>query len=518
MSSDLWTAFAGQSKDLSHNPWAESSEDVPAQPMRSHHSSELHASIPKSFHRRNSAASNEPQGTQDLEQRYESLTLDDQWRTAHSQQQHIWRERGFESSSSDTPHPSAHGITPSGQAIVQDQFQLRREEDDFREFEEPEAPPSSTDLRARPSTKPTTLPHNSDEPVSVARQEQSKHTTSIGLEHDPWADVEFQAKQRLPGFVVQADKPDLAVEREQPVPTKEPQYQTQTIETSSDADEWGEFSPDPKDLPQFTATRNPSQQELGSKSSANQAAVHSRSRSEPSITPPSAPFCSKPISSRLYSATPPTNVPPPSILISLVSNLVQKLPAQVTKVMAQTTPAKQTPKALEKALRRCLASLRVAARILAGRKLRWKRDTHLAQSMRIGPAAAGKAGGMKLTGVDKAETQREDREAAELVRVWKQHVGSIRAALASVNGVVDGQPLTLPDISEHMLVRTAKAAQGGIAAPKSCFLCGIKRDERVASIDTDVLDSFGEWWAEHWGHLECGAFWEDHEQFLQSRG
>ncbi|KAL9119369.1 MAG: hypothetical protein Q9187_004080 [Circinaria calcarea] len=115
---------------------------------------------------------------------------------------------------------------------------------------------------------------------------------------------------------------------------------------------------------------------------------------------------------------------------------------------------------LEKALRGCIASLRVSARILAGRKVRWKRDSHLSQSMKIGPAQAGKKGGMKLTGVDKAETQREDQEVAEFVRTWKHRLGSIRAALATVNGQVSGSPLVLPEISERMVIHVAKASEG----------------------------------------------------------
>jgi hypothetical protein len=43
------------------------------------------------------------------------------------------------------------------------------------------------------------------------------------------------------------------------------------------------------------------------------------------------------------------------------------------------------------------------------------------------------------------------------------------------------------------------------------------RDERVANVDAHVEDSFGEWWTEHWGHLECRLFWEENQASLAQR-
>lgn len=144
----------------------------------------------------------------------------------------------------------------------------------------------------------------------------------------------------------------------------------------------------------------------------------------------------------------------------------------------------------------------VGARIISGRKLRWKRDTLLSQAMKIGPAAAGGKGGMKLTGVDKAEITREDREVAEFVRIWKEQVGRLRSAIAAANSSLhDYQAhLVVPEINETMPIKTAIMAEGALQAPKSCSLCGLKRDERIQKVDTQVEDSFGEWWVEHWGH------------------
>ncbi|UKZ80681.1 hypothetical protein TrVFT333_008444 [Trichoderma virens FT-333] len=134
-----------------------------------------------------------------------------------------------------------------------------------------------------------------------------------------------------------------------------------------------------------------------------------------------------------------------------------------------------------------------AARVIAGRKHRWHRDKILAKSMSI--SAAGSKG-MKLAGVDKTQSAREDREAADVVAVWREHVGRVRSAVAAAN--TEGKlNLKVPELSENMLVQTAKMVPAG---PKPCIICGLKREERVSKVDYDVEDSFGEWWVEHWGH------------------
>ena len=247
----------------------------------------------------------------------------------------------------------------------------------------------------------------------------------------------------------------------------------------------------------------------------------STSHSPPQLVPPAK---DKEISKksqvskdRTESSTPPSNVPPPSILITHMSTLIQKLPSQVEAALLRSSESQISQEALDKGLRGCIASLRVSARILAGRKVRWKRDSHLSQSMKIGPAQASKKGGMKLTGVDKAETQREDREVTEFIRIWKQRLGSIRAALATVNAQISGSPLVLPNISERMIILIAKATEGSINSSKACALCGLKREERIAKVDIDIWDGFEEWWSDFWGHTECRSFWEEHERFLQQR-
>ena len=212
---------------------------------------------------------------------------------------------------------------------------------------------------------------------------------------------------------------------------------------------------------------------------------------------------------------PPSNIPPPSILLPVTATVLRSLTTNL-KTISSHQPLDQ-PSILSH-LRASLSTIRAAARILAGRRLRWKRDILLSQSMKIGPAHSGKAGGMKLAGVDKAESRREDQEAAETLQVWKQQAGPLRSMIATLNGQIkEFERFKIPEIAENMFIRQGKPSEGMVIAPKCCFLCGIKRNERVAKVDVDVEDSFGEWWAEHWGHVDCVTFWEEHKESLRQR-
>ena len=217
---------------------------------------------------------------------------------------------------------------------------------------------------------------------------------------------------------------------------------------------------------------------------------------------------------------PPSNIPPPSVLLPLVATLFQSMSTNVRKIAtfqpASPHPYEPLDQSRIQPIQEVLSHARAGARILAGRKLRWKRDNILSQSMKIGPAS-GKTSGMKLAGVDKAETRREDQEAAEALRAWKQQVGALRSTISMINVHLPEGGLSMPDISEAMPIRASKASEGAVTAPKCCFLCGTKRDERIAKVDVDVEDSFGEWWREHWGHVDCVAFWSNHKASLRQR-
>lgn len=218
---------------------------------------------------------------------------------------------------------------------------------------------------------------------------------------------------------------------------------------------------------------------------------------------------------------PPSNIPPPSVLLTLFPSLFLSLPNEIKSLFLDSEDSPKSRSYIDHArmsgMKMCLSVITVAARIIGGRALRWKRDTHLSQSMRIGPAHAGKVGGMKLAGLDKTEMLRENREVLEVVRVWRQQVGKVRSALTSANSQLGGSAFKVPALSENPPVRTAKVDDGAINALNSCVLCGLKREERLDKIDIDVEDSFGEWWTDHWGHAECRIFWEEHKASLLKR-
>lgn len=241
-------------------------------------------------------------------------------------------------------------------------------------------------------------------------------------------------------------------------------------------------------------------------------------------------------SKNLSAASPPTNIPPPALLFTLFAPIFNVAQERLFGPLSRHGNASPTRAAIlyHSATRNFLASLSVIGTVLghtiAGRKLRWKRDTILNQSMRIGPATASRSGGMKLATLDQSESAKEDREVADAVRAWRSVAGRLRSAV--------GQGKTLPEMAEDLPVRTALQNEGAILSTKSCALCGLKRNERVQKIDYDIQDSFGEWygvtacmlsspldfkltqicrWVEHWGHRACLNFWDAQSANLKAR-
>ncbi|KAM7197726.1 hypothetical protein V8F33_005450 [Rhypophila sp. PSN 637] len=214
---------------------------------------------------------------------------------------------------------------------------------------------------------------------------------------------------------------------------------------------------------------------------------------------------------------PPTNIPPPSVLLSIFPQLLDVASTSLLKPVSTLPASDQQLIAANEATRLFLmgylALATVAARIIAGRKVRWHRDKFLMQGMTI--SAAGGKGGMKLAGIDKTQSARDDREATEVINVWKAQVGRLRSAVAAANTAAAGtNPLKVPELSLHV---STHAAPNVVTAPKPCVVCGLKRDERIAKVDFDVEDSFGEWWVEFWGHRACRNFWLQHEAKLRQR-
>jgi hypothetical protein len=155
--------------------------------------------------------------------------------------------------------------------------------------------------------------------------------------------------------------------------------------------------------------------------------------------------------------------------------------------------------------------------------------------MRIGPASSRATSGMKLTGIDRGENLKEEREVSDVVRAWKDQVGRLRHVISGVNQIKAGTLASAPDLQEALPVRTLKQSEGGIPARLPCMLCGLKRDERVTAADMAVEDSFGEWWIEQVNmhrstfsstvrgnimtdcSLGCRNFWIEHKERLKQR-
>ena len=324
-------------------------------------------------------------------------------------------------------------------------------------------------------------------------------------ERNPFAELGIATKQ------FSTSKMETKLNSSSPVtawPTYEPKIPKSEPYIDSPApdivdEEWGDFADLPPESPAVQSTKVASgiEADAWAWDAADQV-------SDPTLA------------STHVNAAPPTNIPPPSVILALFPSLFDLPQSTLFKTIANQPFSLKNriisdPSTIE-FLRGYLLIAIVAARTIAGRKLRWKRDTLLSQAMKIGPAALGGKGGMKLTGVDKAEVTREDREAADVVRIWKDQLGRLRSAIAVANsGMHDASAhLAIPDISENMYVKTQ---EGGLTAPKPCLICGLRREERVNKVDVQVEDSFGEWWVEHWGHRACRNFWLEHEPKLKNR-
>ncbi|KAL4775634.1 hypothetical protein BDW60DRAFT_204203 [Aspergillus nidulans var. acristatus] len=261
-------------------------------------------------------------------------------------------------------------------------------------------------------------------------------------------------------------------------------------------EDWGDFSDGPTEASQNSNLEVPEPQVSGKKGNLTQP-----SKAIASLRAPAIKQSSSTVQVR------PTNIPPPSILLELFPQLFERLRQEGTEAKRNL----QQKDALNSIAESITYTLKTVARIVAGRTLRWKRDSILSQSMRIGPARSGKAGGMKLSSVNRNEDIKEQQEAVDIINMWRD-----RASL--FNSVVQAagrRPVQV--IPNNTRVIIATASQGAIKAPHACALCGLKRDERIPKVDENVEDSFGEWWTEHWGHTECRQFWEDNKGSLGQR-
>ncbi|CBF77298.1 hypothetical protein AN4538.2 [Aspergillus nidulans FGSC A4] len=261
-------------------------------------------------------------------------------------------------------------------------------------------------------------------------------------------------------------------------------------------EDWGDFSDGPTEASQNSNLEVPESQVSGKRKNLAQP-----SKATASLRAQTSKQSSSTVQVR------PTNIPPPSILLELFPQLFERLRQEGTKAK-RNLQQKDTLNSIAESI---TCTLKTVARIVAGRTLRWKRDSILSQSMRIGPARSGKAGGMKLSSVNRNEDIKEQQEAVDIINMWRD-----RASL--FNSVVQAagrRPVQV--IPNNTRVIIATASQGALKAPHACALCGLKRDERIPKVDENVEDSFGEWWTEHWGHTECRQFWEDNKGSLGQR-
>ena len=407
---------------------------------------------------------------------------------------------------------------------LQDQHDEPVEEDDFGDFEKPEkaihlatpqqqvekhGPCSAEDYQGPLIDQTTGRPS----PSPSGRQLNAPLKTAIPSEPTATAQEEIKDPDPTPVTAWPTHDRNRADSIGMPLP----------LSPHTD-DEWGEFAGDVESSGiylQSTHDLRPGELEK-SKYQPNTTINLLDSVSNPSSHASETKPQQLETTEHVTTEAPPSNVPPPSILLSMIANIIQSLPTEIREIVSSSSIDLMNHRDAESIsgfveLSSRVAFIRAAARIVAGRKFRWKRDTHLAQSMKIGPANSGKSGGMKLTGIDKTETRREDQEAAEVLRVWKQQAGSLKGYIAKFNAQQSQVEVVLPDFSENMLIRAAKIAEGGLTAPKCCFLCGLKREERVARLDVAVEDSFGEWWIDYWGHVDCVNFWEKHRDSLPQR-
>ncbi|TVY21920.1 hypothetical protein LARI1_G000345 [Lachnellula arida] len=409
----------------------------------------------------------------------------------------------FTSISSSKPQPQppiqAAPLRFSPGDVLFDAAEELEDDDDFGDFEtvtSPEPPPpkpqvpvqtqppqsldlmfGATTLESKPTKRPNSLsPTNLNSgglpypqaPKSPSFQERNPFG-SIGLSTNPVTAVKKEEKTKTASPITawpSFEPPAIEMYRDSPVLDNQPD------------DDWGDFA----DLPPETPAKPTPKPTSGIQADAWawDAADQVTSPPETTTAPP-----------------PPSNIPPPSVLLTLFPPALRPPPHHTLHHPLNPTLPPQKPHPL--------------------RPLHPNLPTRLPpprNPMKIGPS--GGKGGMKLAGVDKAEVLREEREAADVVRVWREQIGRLRSAVAVANSSIKdgGSHLDIPEISENMPVRVQ---EGGLVAPKQCVVCGLKREERVAKVDVRVEDSFGEWWVEHWGHRACRNFWLEHEAKLRHR-
>ncbi|KIY00086.1 uncharacterized protein Z520_03771 [Fonsecaea multimorphosa CBS 102226] len=268
-------------------------------------------------------------------------------------------------------------------------------------------------------------------------------------------------------------------------------------------DEWGDFEktetqPLPPSVAEETAQRSDDEWEPV-EDSVLASMQHAAHPEPPASIKGTAAEVASPSGVETLAFERPNNVPPPSSLLQLLSSVFEFVhQSNVDSVLSKPELASQV-----------LLVYRVASRIVAGRTLRWKRDTVLAQSVRIGQS--GKSGGMKLAAVNKSETTKEERDTEEMVRDWSSYLHEFNSILTQAQV----SPFRMR-LSSTPPIKTLKQTNPPDLS-KQCALCGLKRTERLMDVDVDADDIFGEFWVAHWGHKDCFDFWYSYKNLLGHR-
>ena len=310
---------------------------------------------------------------------------------------------------------------------------------------------------------------------------QAKEPPSTALVDDDWGEFsEPTAIDTAPPF-------RGTIAQTQQMPVQRPEVQHNPVE-----DEWGPFGDDEAESSSHSQAQK---QHPGLKAPPKPGVPQQRQapQAKPTTVLQSNPGSTIDIR--------PSNIPPPAILLQHLPEVFDELRQTATQPVKQTPERPPSPHKREIA-HAIIQAFTAAARIIAGRTLRWKRDAILAQSMRIGPATSRGGGrGMKLAAIDKSESLKEEKEAADVVGAWGKSAHLF-------NSTVSKAGIQRPLMALYLSVRPRLTSGVDVLkASHACALCGINRDERVPQVDVNVEDSFGEYWIEHWGHRDCRDFW-----------
>ena len=378
-----------------------------------------------------------------------------------------------------TKAPIVKAKKPENSNVLFDAEEDLEDDDDFGDFEEPQSDPAP--LASTVFTVPPMSAGSSSNLVDLLGDLDLSGPPRPAPTESKKSNARVQPKSKV---ATRKDPLSSFSQAHKPVKSKQNKPEPVPVTTSHAVDDsWDTFDDWEASIP-TPATKKPE--------------VAKDVSPPKSVTP--APILSPVLSDVPAHELPPTNVPPPGVLLSLFPSFFAEAQEKLFKPMAaQSLPMRNKLLADQRTITylqgyTMLAS--VAAHIIAGRKLRWKRDQILSQGMRIGPASSRATSGMKLTGIDRGENLKEEREASDVVRAWKDQVGRLRHVISGVNQIKAGTLASAPDLQEALPVRTLKQSEGGIPARLPCMLCGLKRDERVTAADMAVDDSFGEWWIE----------------------